>query len=110
DDPVLRRRARHVVTENRRVAAVADALRAGDLTRAGRLMIESHASLRDDFEVSTPALDALVDDLTSRSGVYGARLTGAGFGGYAVALAEPGAVAEGEVVRARAGAARLASG
>jgi galactokinase len=89
---VLRRRARHVVTENRRVQAFAAALGAGDLITAGALMAESHASLRDDFEVSTPALDGLVELLMATPGVWGARLTGAGFGGCAVALASPGAL------------------
>ena len=88
-DPRLRRRARHVVTENARVLAFADCLRAADLVSAGRLMGESHASLAADFEVSTPALDALVAALAATPGVYGARLTGAGFGGCAVALADP---------------------
>jgi galactokinase len=91
DDGVLRRRARHVVTENARVRAFAAALRAGDLRTAGALMLESHASLRDDFEVSTPALDDLVAVVRDQPGVFGARLTGAGFGGCVVALAEPGA-------------------
>jgi galactokinase len=81
-----------VLTENARVVAFAEALRAGRAREAGRLMIESHASLRDDFEVSTPVLDALVDDLLARPGVHGARLTGAGFGGCVVALTEPGAL------------------
>lgn len=103
-DPVLRRRARHVVRENARVRAAAAALAAGDLPAVGALLVESHASLRDDFEVSTPSLDALVDRLVATRGVAGARLTGAGFGGCAVALAEPGAVQEGWVVRASAGA------
>jgi galactokinase len=62
-------------------------------------MAASHASLRDDFEVSTVALDALVARLAATPGVYGARLTGAGFGGCVVALAEPGALDEGWVVR-----------
>jgi galactokinase len=106
EDLVLRRRARHVITENRRVTAFAEALRGGDPTTAGQLMVESHASLRDDFEVSTPVLDALVARLTARSGVFGARLTGAGFGGCVVALAEPGALNEGWVVRPSRGAAR----
>jgi galactokinase len=108
-DPVLRRRARHVITENERVLACADALRAGQVAEAGRLMRASHASLRDDFEVSTPALDGLVADLAARPGVLGARLTGAGFGGCAVALAEPGAAADvaGWRVRPAAGAHRL---
>ena len=104
----LRRRARHVVTENARVIAFANALRAGDLDRAGELMVESHRSLRDDFEVSTAVLDELVDTVTSVPGVYGARLTGAGFGGCVVALAAKGTVIEAGVdawvVRASDGA------
>lgn len=91
-DAVLRRRARHVVTECDRVRWCAAALRSGDLAEAGRLMTASHQSLARDFEVSTPALDGLVGRLVTLPGVYGARLTGAGFGGCAVALAEPGAV------------------
>lgn len=86
DDP----RARHVVSENARVASFADALRASDLTTLGRLMLDSHASLRDDFEVSTSELDLLVDLLVD-NGAYGARLTGAGFGGCVVALTPAGA-------------------
>ena len=92
DDPVLRRRARHVATECARVRAAAEALRAGDAATFGRLMLESHASLRDDFEVSTDALDATVSRLMAVPGVLGARLTGAGFGGCVVALCERGAV------------------
>jgi galactokinase len=92
-DPRLRRRARHVVSENLRVGAFAAALAAGDAAGAGAAMTESHASLRDDFEVSTGALDALVERLTATAGVFGARLTGAGFGGCVVALSEPGATA-----------------
>ena len=91
-DPVLRRRVRHVVTECDRVRWFADALRQRDLAEAGRLMIASHQSLARDFEVSTPALDALVGKLIALGGVFGARLTGAGFGGCVVALCEPGAV------------------
>jgi len=79
-------RARHVVTENARVLDTASALRTGDLDALGRLLLASHASLRDDYEVSTPALDALVGSLVE-SGAVGARLTGAGFGGCVVALA-----------------------
>ena len=93
-DPVVRRRARHVVTENDRVRAMAAALAAGDLTTAGRAMLESHASLRDDFEVSVPALDRAVEALMAVPGVVGARLTGAGFGGCVVALAERDALAD----------------
>jgi galactokinase len=81
DDPY----ARHVVSENARVLAFVDALQSGDLHGAGRLMLESHASLRDDFRVSTPELDALVE-LAMAQGALGARLTGAGFGGCIVAL------------------------
>jgi len=82
DDP----RARHVVSENKRVVAFRDALVAADHAAIGALMAASHASLRDDFEVSTPLLDALVDSLLA-AGAIGARLTGAGFGGCAVAMA-----------------------
>jgi galactokinase len=105
-DLVQRRRARHVVTENERVAAAADALDRGDLVGAGRLMLASHASLRDDFEVSTPALDRLVAELAATPGVFGARLTGAGFGGCVVALVAPGTTVRGDRVRAAAGASR----
>jgi galactokinase len=80
-------RARHVVSENARVLAMAEALPSGDLSVLGPLLLESHASLRDDFEVSTPELDTLVDVLVG-SGAAGARLTGAGFGGCVVALAQ----------------------
>lgn len=66
-----------------------DALRAADLGAAGALLVESHRSLRDDFEVSIPALDELVERLCATPGVYGARLTGAGFGGCVVAFADP---------------------
>lgn len=107
DDPTLRRRARHVITENRRVPEFADALCSGDLRVAGELMVESHRSLRDDFEVSTPVLDALVEELTALPGVLGARLTGAGFGGCVVALTEAGVrLDRGWVVEPSAGAIR----
>jgi galactokinase len=82
----LNRRARHVVTENRRVLDALDASAA----RFGTLMNESHQSLRDDFEVSSPALNALVDSLRREPAVYGARLTGAGFGGACIALVRSG--------------------
>ena len=90
DDPLLRRRARHVVTENARVLHFAEALRTGDLEAAGAQMRASHASLRHDYEVSTPQIDDVVDRLNSQPGVYGARLTGGGFGGCIVALCAPG--------------------
>ena len=109
-EPVLRRRARHVVTENARVTETVDALVAGDLPRAGAAMGSSHASLRDDFEVSTPTLDNLVERLVHTSGVFGARLTGGGFGGCSVALVDAAAAEDvasqfaGFRVRASAGA------
>ena len=109
-DPVVRRRARHVLSENERVDALVDALRTADERAIGALLAESHASLRDDFEVSTAALDAVVDELTAVPGVLGARLTGAGFGGCVVALAaRPVSVPTGRrgwVVRASDGARR----
>lgn len=105
-DPVLRRRARHVISENARVRDFSAALTAGDLAAAGRLMAESHTSLRDDFEVSTPVLDQLAERLSAVPGVHGARLTGAGFGGCVVALTDPGALDEGWLVHAAAGARR----
>jgi galactokinase len=80
-------RARHVVSENARVLATADALRAGDLATLGASLRASHVSLRDDYGVSTPELDLLVD-LLVESGAAGARLTGAGFGGCVVAVAQ----------------------
>jgi galactokinase len=87
----LDRRPRHVLTENARVWATAAALRAGDLAAAGRLFLESHASLRDDYEVSVPEVDTLVELTAGLRGVYGARLTGGGFGGSVVALTAAGA-------------------
>lgn len=88
--PLLRRRARHVVSEVERVTDFAHALAQRDVARAGALMVESHRSLRDDFDVSTPELDALVERACATPGVHGARLTGAGFGGCVVALCRPG--------------------
>jgi galactokinase len=84
--PVVARRARHIITENDRVLATEAALRTGDLAAAGALMDASHASLRDLYEVSSAELDAMVELLRSQPGCFGARLTGAGFGGCAVAL------------------------
>ena len=83
----LNRRARHVITENARVLEAAQGV---GVERFGELMNASHASLRDDYEVSVPALDKLVDLLQQQPNVYGARLTGAGFGGACVALAHLG--------------------
>ncbi|MFZ0478049.1 MAG: galactokinase [Terriglobales bacterium] len=84
-DPVYRR-CRHVVSENERVLAAADALQSGDLGRFGQMMYESHHSLRDDYEVSCRELDLLVDLASACEGVYGARMTGGGFGGCTVNL------------------------
>lgn len=80
------RRARHVITENARTLEFAHAIGRGEFAHAGELMVESHSSLRDDFEVSSPSLDALVEAALAAPGCFGARLTGAGMGGYAVAL------------------------
>ncbi|MDB5946586.1 MAG: galK [Ramlibacter sp.] len=88
---LLRRRARHVVTENARVLAAVDCASAHEF---GLLMNASHASLRDDYDVSTPGLDRLVDLLQAQEAVFGARLTGAGFGGACVALCQTAAVAQ----------------
>jgi len=84
--PVLLKRARHIVGEHDRVQRVSAALARSDLAETGRLLVESHRSSRFDFENSTPALDALVDALAKQPGVYGARLTGGGFGGAVMAL------------------------
>jgi galactokinase len=101
--PPLDRRVRHVVGENRRVLEALEAA----AERFGALMSASHASLRDDYEVSTPALDALVAGLQAQPGTFGARLTGAGFGGACVALVRAGA---GAAVAAGALAAYRRSG
>ncbi|HEV8486345.1 MAG TPA: galactokinase [Blastocatellia bacterium] len=82
----IRRRCRHVVTENARTLAAAEALRAGEIDRVGSLMVESHNSLRDDYEVSCSELDLLVEIAASVEGVVGARMTGGGFGGCTVNL------------------------
>jgi galactokinase len=85
DDPVDTRRARHVLTENRRVLDFVAALGDADFTAAGRLMTESHASMRDDFEITTTHIDVLADTAV-RAGALGARMTGGGFGGCVIAL------------------------
>jgi galactokinase len=87
DEPL----GRHVVGENERVLAAAGALAHGDVDLLGSLLLASHASLRDDFRVSTPELDVLVEELLG-AGAYGARLTGAGFGGCVVAVCDAEAV------------------
>ncbi|MDQ7014216.1 MAG: galactokinase [Planctomycetota bacterium] len=80
---------RHVVSENARVLRAVEALRADDLEAVGRLMVESHNSLRDDYRVSCAELDAIVEMAAATPGVFGARMTGGGFGGCAVVLATP---------------------
>jgi galactokinase len=80
------RRARHVVSENARTLQAADAMRRGDAEALGRLMSASHVSLRDDFEVSSRELNRMVECAERQKGCLGARMTGAGFGGCAVAL------------------------
>jgi galactokinase len=107
-DATARRRARHVVSENQRVREFATALGAIDFERAGALMFESHRSLRDDFDTSTPVMDDAVEQLRATPGVFGARMTGGGFGGCVVALCEPGALDVGAdpdawIVRASSG-------
>lgn len=88
--PVLARRARHIVTENARVLEAAEALRDEDGPRLGVLFSDSHASMRDDYEISTPEIDALVAIAQAHPDVYGARLTGGGFGGSIVMVAKHG--------------------
>ncbi len=97
DDPVRRKRVRHVVTENERVLRIEELLRAGRLRDAGPLLTEGHVSLRDDYEVSCPELDLAVA-AAGAAGAYGARMTGGGFGGSALALID--AEAEQAVTRA----------
>ncbi len=99
-DPVVFRRARHVVEEIARVGQAVDALGRGDLASVGRLLTASHASSKTLFENSTPELDFLIEELSRQRWVYGARLTGGGFGGAVMALTAPdfGAVQADEVV------------
>ncbi len=91
-DPVVARRAEHIVAENQRVLDAIAAFEAGDLGEVGRLFYASHASLRDLYEVSSPELDALVEIARATPGVIGARLTGAGFGGCTINLVRRDAV------------------
>jgi galactokinase len=88
-DPVLRRRARHVITDNERVMAVADLLRSGAVCAVGPLLTQAHRSLRDDFEVSWPEADVAVDSAVA-AGALGARMIGGGFGGSVLALVPAG--------------------
>ena len=91
----LNRRARHVVTENGRVLAAVQALRRGDLPLLGKLLDAGHRSLAEDFEVSLPEIDLLAKFARQQEGVYGARLTGGGFGGAIVVLADKGKARDG---------------
>jgi galactokinase len=102
-------RVRHVESENARVLEMTDALERGDLAHAGRVMTASHASLRDDYEVSTPELDRIVADALA-AGAYGARLVGGGFGGSVLALTDAAHPLDGLVVRPSRGAFSFASG
>lgn len=91
-DPVCRKRARHVVYENRRTIRAVEALNAGHIEEFGKLMNESHISLRDDYEVSCEEVDALVECAWELPGVIGSRITGGGFGGCTVSIVENDAV------------------
>jgi galactokinase len=91
---IVYRRCRHVITENARVLSAGEALRQDDLARFGGLMAESHRSLRDDYEVSSPELDLMVELARRVAGVYGARMTGGGFGGCTINLVAKERVAE----------------
>lgn len=91
-DETLRKRAKHVVTEQVRVEAFENSLNQGNLEKMGHLLSESHRSLRDDYEVSCAELDAIQEIAGTIHGVYGSRLTGAGFGGCAIALVDPARV------------------
>jgi galactokinase len=106
--PVLARRARHIVLENQRVVEARKALLSGDLTRLGMLLHASHRSLRDDYEVSVAAVDRLVELALADPDVYGARMTGGGFGGAVVIAASLGSA--GHVARRIANAYRVAGG
>jgi galactokinase len=85
-EPLIRRRARHIISEDERTLQAVKAMRRGDAYHLGRLMDASHASLRDDFDVSSHELNIMVEIAQKQAGCYGARMTGAGFGGCAVAL------------------------
>lgn len=98
-DTAVRSRARHVISENERVHRCAAALRAGDWSTAGRAMTESHISLATDYAVSTPTMDSAVASALARPGVFGARMTGGGFGGCIVILCSPGSDVPGTRVR-----------
>ena len=106
EDPVLRRRGRHVVSENQRVRDFVAALRAGDLEGCGALLADGHRSLSEDYETSTPVVDEIQARVSAMPGVYGARMVGGGFGGSLVAMVEPGTEIDVDTwaIRARPGA------
>jgi galactokinase len=87
DDEVMRRRVRHVVTEDQRVLDTVELLRSGRIREIGPLMTASHASMRDDFEITVPEVDVAVEAALT-AGAYGARMTGGGFGGCVLALVD----------------------
>jgi galactokinase len=105
-DPVVRRRVRHVVTENARVLSTVDALRCGAWGAVGRLFAASHASMRDDYEITVPTVDLAVE-VALREGALGARMTGGGFGGCVLALVPVDAI---ETVRSAVADAFAAAG
>ncbi len=90
-DPMMRKRARHVVGDNQRVRMMADAFTANDIDRAADILTDGHRSYADNFEASTPTVEDMVNHLVAQPGILAARLTGGGFGGSIVAFAEPGA-------------------
>lgn len=106
-DATIAKRARHVISENQRVRDFAAALSRGDYIDAGHLMRESHASLSHNFGVSTPQMDAVVNQLCEVPGVFGTRMTGGGFGGCVVAMCQPGTDIEGWRVTPVGAASRL---
>jgi galactokinase len=108
-DPIVRARARHVVTENARVREFCAALSNGDWVAAGQAMIASHQSLASDFAVSNATMDEAVQRVLGIPGVFGARMTGGGFGGCIVAMCEPSTDIDGWVVRASHGARVVSS-
>ena len=88
NDDIIKRRARHAVTENLRVAKAVEVLRKGDIEQFGKLLNASHASLKEDYQVSGFELDSLVEGAQAQKSCLGARMTGAGFGGCAIAIVE----------------------
>jgi galactokinase len=106
-DQTVRSRARHVVSENQRVRDFAEMLKTGDIKSAGKLMIESHNSLDHNFETSTPQMNNAVASAIAQPGVFGARMTGGGFGGCIVILADVTANLDGWQVRAVNAAAQI---